>query len=146
MLAATSTSLQSVDLPIEFWLTGGSTVRIALPEGFEETPLAGGTIESPDHSMTTTQSYGLPPTYDQSIVVSVSTGSRVKDQLVFSPQTSVRTLDDIRSVPVYSWHDADTGQDAMAFAANATTVLWIFTRNMQTDAVLAIVAGLEVST
>ncbi len=95
--------------------------------------------------MVTTQSYGLPPAYDQSIIVSVSTGSRVTKQLVFSPETRVQTLDSIRSVPVYSWHDADTGQDAMAFAPDATTVVWIYTRNIPNEIAVAIATGLEVA-
>ena len=117
VVESTTDSTEPVQLPAEFSLHGGLTVRIFLPESFEETPLARGTFESPDYSMVTAQSYGLPPAYDQSIVVSVNTGPRVTEQLVFNAESPVQTLNGVRSVPVYSWHDSDTGQEGMAFCA-----------------------------
>ncbi|MBI4883670.1 MAG: hypothetical protein HY826_06400 [Actinobacteria bacterium] len=142
---STSTSVKGLALPIGFSLQGAVTISVSLPAGFEETPLVRGTVESPDGSTTTAQSYGLPPTYDESIVVSVTTKTHATERLVFDPKTSFETLNDLRSVPVYSWHDSGTAQDGLAFELNATTVIWIYTRNVPPEVVLAIAAAIEVA-
>ncbi len=47
---------------------------------------------------------------------------------------------------MYSWTDSDTGQEALAWKADADTVVWLFYRGLKDDEARKMAATISVGT
>ena len=94
-------------------------LHVELPTGYVTTPLAHRTQRPGDGAAGltySTQSFGLAPKFDQSVIVTVSGGSPADAQLhLNNSTTTVATITGSRKEDIYTWIDSDTGQRAAAF-------------------------------